>query len=226
MARTPRNKPKGDAARDKRVTPRASGEGAVTDAASGRQRPPGSAERQRRELEERQAPASAEPPLRRSAERRRREFEERQAALAATEAPRPPARRRRERRPPPAQDARQTAAQPGGRSGAQPNDMLSRWLDSQDGDLRAFVASRTAQMDQRRYQLSLIKDFVDDPTRFGIKPGDVPTSTTPAEFAERRSELEYRINMVRTFLDLLNDELRLLEQAEAYAREQAGASES
>jgi hypothetical protein len=104
--------------------------------------------------------------------------------------------------------------------------MLSRWLNSQDGDLRAFVASRSAQMDQRRYQLSLIKDFIDDPTRFGIKPGDVPTSTTLAEFAERRGELQYRINTVRTFLDLLNEELRLLEQAEAYAREQAGASES
>ena len=46
--------------------------------------------------------------------------------------------------------------------------MLARWLNAQDGDLRAYVASRSAQMDQRRYQLSLIKDFIDDPTRFGI----------------------------------------------------------
>jgi hypothetical protein len=182
LARTPRKKTARDAARDKRATAPRSPEGAVTDAGTGRPRPAG------------------------SAERRRRELEERQAALARAE-------------------PRQTAEQPRGPSPSQANDMLARWLASQDDDLRAFVASRSAQMDQRRYQLSLIKDFVDDPTRFGIKPGDVPTSTTLAEFAERRAELQYRINMVRTFLDLLNEELRLLDQAEAYAREQAGASE-
>lgn len=93
------------------------------------------------------------------------------------------------------------------------------WLDpTTESGVRSFVEARRAQMEQRKYQLSLIKSFIDDPSRFGLDSGDIPTSTSPEEFAERRSELEYRIATVKTFLGLLNEELRQLKQAEAYAQ--------
>ncbi len=93
------------------------------------------------------------------------------------------------------------------------------WLDpAAESGVRSFVEARRAQMEQRKYQLSLIKSFIDDPSRFGLDSGDIPTSTSPEEFAERRSELEYRIATVKTFLGLLNEELRQLKQAEAYAQ--------
>ena len=98
-------------------------------------------------------------------------------------------------------------------------DSVSRWLDTaEEYDVRAFIAARSAQMDQRKYQMSLIKDFVADPSRFGLSHGDIPTSTSLEEFAERRSELDYRIAIVKTFLDLLTEELGQLDLAEAYAR--------
>lgn len=153
-----------------------------------------------------------------SAGRRRREREQHQAALEypSAEAPRPGSaeRRRRELQERRAQLGRQSA-EPAEKP---PSDTVDRLLATEEGTVRAFIASRTAQMDHRKYQMSLIKDFVDDPSRFGIKAGAIPTSTSLQEFAEKRSELQYRIAMTRTFLDLLTEDLRLLEQAEDYAR--------
>lgn len=98
-------------------------------------------------------------------------------------------------------------------------DAVTRWLNAQqENDVRAFVASKAKQMERRKYQLSLVKEFIDDPKRFGLDPGDIPTSTSLKEFAERRSELEYRIALMRTFLEILNEELRALDHAEAYTR--------
>jgi hypothetical protein len=106
-------------------------------------------------------------------------------------------------------------------------DAVTRWLNAQqENDVRAFVASKSKQMEQRKYQLSLVKQFVDDPSRFGLDPGDIPTSTSLKEFADRRSEIEYRIGLMRTFLDILNEELRVLDQAEAYARKNNGDAKS
>lgn len=101
-------------------------------------------------------------------------------------------------------------------------DPVTRWLTaSQENDVRNFVASKSKQMDQRRYQLSLVKTFIDDPSRFGLDPGDIPTSTSLQEYAERRSELEYRIGLMKAFLEILNDELKVLNQAEASAQASA-----
>ena len=142
------------------------------------------------------APAAriVEPPRPASLERRRRELEERQAAIA-----------------------HQSVAEPTDRSA----DAVNR-LQNSSQEVRAFIATRSAQMDQRKYQLLLIKDFIEDPTRFGIKPADIPTSTSLEEFAEKRRELQYRITMMQTFLDVLNEELRLLDDAETYARNNGG----
>jgi hypothetical protein len=95
----------------------------------------------------------------------------------------------------------------------------NRWLDSgKEREVRDFVAARGKQAAERKYQLSLIKDFVENPSRFGLDPGRIPTSTAPEEFAERRSELEYRIAMARTLLQLLDEELQMLTKAEAFAQ--------
>lgn len=105
------------------------------------------------------------------------------------------------------------------KDGGPSTDPVTRWLNAtQENDVRAFVASKSKQMDQRKYQMSLVKTFLDDPSRFGLDPTDIPTSTSLQEFAERRGELEYRIGLMRSFLEILNDELKVLAQAEASAR--------
>jgi chaperonin cofactor prefoldin len=109
----------------------------------------------------------------------------------------------------------------------QSGDPVTRWLNStQENDVRAFVASKSTQMNQRKYQMSLIKSFIDDPSRFGLNPSDMPTSTSLPELAERRSELEYRIALIRTFQEILNDELRILKQAEASAQKHGADAKS
>jgi hypothetical protein len=117
----------------------------------------------------------------------------------------------------------QSAETPSGAGG----DAVTRWLNAQqENDVRAFVASKAKQLDRRKYQLSLVKEFIDDPSRFGLDPGDIPTSTSLKEFAERRSELEYRIALMRTFLEILTEELRVLDQAEAYTRKTGGGTKN
>ena len=186
-----------------------------------------------------ESPVSAtEPPASGSRERRRRELRQRRLAAAAGETEGgaatihrpvgsagglPPvgsaARRRREQ-----QERKAALARGSGEPAPDPaGDPASRWLSSsEESEVRAFITSQSAQMEQRKYQMSLIKDFLGDPSRFGISPGDIPTSTSLQEFAERRRELQYRIATIKTFLDLLTEELRLLEQAEAYARKNGG----
>jgi hypothetical protein len=105
-------------------------------------------------------------------------------------------------------------------------DPVIEWLNStQETEVRAFVASRSAIMKQREYQISLVKDFIGDPSRFGIDPGEIPTSTSLDEFASRKGELQYLITTVRTFLELLTDEMKVLEQAEAHARKSDAGGE-
>lgn len=160
-----------------------------------RSRAPKRQAKQSAAVAKRTEPAAAAPeivalPPPPSVERRRRELDERRMALAQPRAAEPPGRS------PDPLDCSATSSQ----------------------EVRAFIATRSAQMEERKYQLLLIKDFIEDPTRFGIKPADIPTSTSLEEFAEKRRELQYRIAMMQTFLDVLKEELRLLDDAEAYAR--------
>ncbi len=90
--------------------------------------------------------------------------------------------------------------------------------DEQEQEVQSFIQFFREKKDQRKYQLSLVKDFLDDPARFGIQPDVLPSSTTLEEFEDRRKELKYRMALMRTLLELMEDELQLLEKGEAYTR--------
>ena len=123
---------------------------------------------------------------------------------------------------PPAAGSETELTRPSAGSRGQPSDRPRiGWLNPlQQEELRAFISYRTAKLEQRKYQMLLVKEFLDDPSRFGLSGGDIPTSTSLAEFAERRNDLEHRIAIAKTFLDLLNEELRQLDQAEAWVKKE------
>jgi hypothetical protein len=107
-------------------------------------------------------------------------------------------------------------AHPGQRSGTK------RWLDDQaEAEVTQFVKSLSEKKEKKKYQLSLIKEYLADPSRFGAQSDVIPTSTSLEEFAERKRDLIFRINLMKMLLALAEEEFELLLRAEAYARAEA-----
>lgn len=110
------------------------------------------------------------------------------------------------------EDQNKEASQPKGK----------RWLDDNaDAELRTFIKGFSEKKEQRKYQLSLIKEYLADPSRFGPQSDVIPTSTTVEEFEERKRDLAFRIALLKTLLALSEEEQRLLLQAESFAQSQA-----
>jgi len=98
-----------------------------------------------------------------------------------------------------------------------------QWLDqTQDRDVSEYVKKLTETKEQRKYQLSLVKEFLVDPSRFGLETELIPTSTTAEEFEERKRDLNYRISLLKTLLAFTEEEHKLLLRAEAYTLAQNG----
>lgn len=120
---------------------------------------------------------------------------------------------------------REIASQSGNRNTESPDSGVKRWLDDKtDGDVRDFIKTFSEKKEQRKYQLSLIKEYLLDPSKFGTQSDVIPTSTTVEEFEQRKRELNFRIALVKTVLALAEEELRVLLQAEKYAHEKDEAA--
>jgi hypothetical protein len=83
---------------------------------------------------------------------------------------------------------------------------------TEGGELNKFIKDLVEQKRQRKHQLQIIQDFFQNPIQFGVKLNEIPTSTTPEEINERKKELEYRIDLLNTVLDLLKKELQFLSE--------------
>lgn len=93
-----------------------------------------------------------------------------------------------------------------------------RWLDNEaEQELRAFLKNFREKKERRKYQLSLIKDYLVDPSRFGPHSTTIYTSSTEEELEERKRELEFRIALFKTLLALAEEEFKLILQAEPLA---------
>ncbi len=86
--------------------------------------------------------------------------------------------------------------------------------EASSDDLQNFVQGLLDKKRQRKYQLELIQQFFDDPTTFGIDAELIPHITNHEELATQRQYLEYRITLLRSILEVLEGELKLLTQAE------------
>lgn len=84
----------------------------------------------------------------------------------------------------------------------------------QQRELLEFLRGMVERDRKRRYQLELIKGFLDDPVAFGLQTDVVPTSSTQAEIARRKKDLEYRVRLLESMLEIYKGELELLGMAE------------
>ena len=89
-----------------------------------------------------------------------------------------------------------------------------------DEEVRTFIRTLTERKEKRKYQLSIVKSFLEDPLRFGLQTDLVPSSTTSEEIEQRKQELDYRIKLLKTLLEIMEGEMVLLEQGEAYVTAQ------
>ena len=83
-------------------------------------------------------------------------------------------------------------------------------------ELLEFLRGMVERDRHRREQLKVIKGFLDDPVTFGLQSESLPTSSTPEEIAKRRQEIEYRIRLLSSLLEIYQGELDLLAMAEKH----------
>ena len=88
---------------------------------------------------------------------------------------------------------------------------------SQGGELNDFIRQLVDRREQRRHQLEIIQDFFENPVEFGIEADVIPSGTPLEEIRERKKELRYRIDLLRSVLEALEGEHKLLTHAEMSA---------
>jgi hypothetical protein len=81
---------------------------------------------------------------------------------------------------------------------------------AEDSGLKEFLTSIASRKGERKKQLQIIQDFFQHPEKYGIETNLIPTSTQRAEVEERKSELQYRVDLLRSVLTAMEGELELL----------------
>jgi hypothetical protein len=89
--------------------------------------------------------------------------------------------------------------------------------------LESLGASQlTKKLGERAVQLRDFQDFLQNPSLLDLHGKELDTSSTADEIEARKGEIRYRIQIMRSMLAVLTDELSELEQA----RPQASAGET
>jgi hypothetical protein len=84
----------------------------------------------------------------------------------------------------------------------------------QQRELLDFLRGLVERDRERREQLKIIKGFLDDPIAFGLQTDVIPTSSTQEEIARRKKEVEYRVSLLTSMLEIYQGELKMLTMAE------------
>ena len=87
----------------------------------------------------------------------------------------------------------------------------------QGRELNDFIKQLVDRRAQRRHQLEIIQDFFENPVEFGIQADEIPSGTPLEEIRERKKELRYRIDLLRSVLEALEGEHKVLTHAEISA---------
>lgn len=95
----------------------------------------------------------------------------------------------------------------------------------QDKELQRFIKALLEKKDERKYQLSVVKGFLEDPLSFGIKTEGIPSSSTVEEIEARRQELQYRADLLRTLLEMTEGEMQLLDATEVASEPEPTSTE-
>ena len=87
----------------------------------------------------------------------------------------------------------------------------------QGRELNDFIKQLVDRRAQRRHQLEIIQDFFENPVEFGVQADEIPSGTPLEEIRERKKELRYRIDLLRSVLEALEGEHKVLTHAEISA---------
>ena len=77
----------------------------------------------------------------------------------------------------------------------------------------AFVNTLKEQKDKRTKQFSIVKQLFDNPLTFDLDKQVIPTSSSAEEITARQKDLKYRIDMLKSILEIAEAEMQLLSQA-------------
>ena len=83
-----------------------------------------------------------------------------------------------------------------------------------DEELRSFVEALAERKKKKKHQLQIIKDLFEDPIRFGLQTEFIPSSTSIEEIEQRKKELRYRMDLLRTMLEMMESEMELLSRGQ------------
>jgi hypothetical protein len=82
------------------------------------------------------------------------------------------------------------------------------------GSLESLGAGLLLQkLREKTDQFQHILDFVNDPVPFALRSTEINTSSTPEEVESRKAEIRYQIQIMKSVLAVLAEELEELEQA-------------
>ena len=96
--------------------------------------------------------------------------------------------------------------------------------DSEEEGLTEFLTSLKTKDEERKHRLALLKKLFDNPLKLNFDNEVIPCSSTPEEIAERRKELQYRIDILKAVLAMTEGEMLLLSKTTTPADEAAEAS--
>jgi hypothetical protein len=80
-------------------------------------------------------------------------------------------------------------------------------------EMLGFVKTLKEQKDKRTKQYKIIKDLFDDPLTFDLDKEVIPTASTIDEISARQKDLQYRIDIMTSILEIAEAEMQMLSQA-------------
>jgi len=100
-------------------------------------------------------------------------------------------------------------------------------LSRQPLQKRVSKKSRRAQLEAKAAQFRDIQDFLENPNLVDLRGEVLDTSSTPEEIETRKGEVRYQIQIMRSIVAVLTDELKELERAQPSAStDQATSTQS
>ncbi|MCI0504988.1 MAG: hypothetical protein L0Z73_02650 [Gammaproteobacteria bacterium] len=89
--------------------------------------------------------------------------------------------------------------------------------NARSSDINAFLKDLVNKKKGRKHQLEIIQEFFENPYKFGVEIEFVPHSSNLEELKEKKGEIQYKIDLLRSVLKALEGEMELLDKAEKSA---------
>ena len=85
--------------------------------------------------------------------------------------------------------------------------------DIQGAEMLTFARTLKEQKERRTKQFTIIKELFEDPLTFDMDKQIIPTSSSREEIIARQKELQYRIDILKSILEVADAEMQILVQA-------------